>query len=470
MSFDVSSSRPMSMTLRLTLLIGLAISVLLIALGWRNVRAIERHFVEQDAEELAVVFHALLRVLEAMPDTAPAEDKRAALARAVQGHHGMYYFVAEASGTPIFTMPGPKLAPLTKSEQAVAKIDPDTLRVWQEGEDRYRGAVLGLQAGKGRRYVAVIATGMSFHEHFLGSFRQTMWLGTIATALLAILVSWLAVRKGLRPLSDMSQRISHISANELHVRLEPQRVPVELEGLTQSFNAMLERVGQDFRRLSNFSADIAHELRTPLTNLITQTQVLLSQPRDADAYKEVHYANLEEFERMAKMIGDMLYLAQTDNRLIKPEWSEVDLNQEVDDLMEYFEPWADERQVPLRREGRIGAVFGDRLMLRRALSNLLANAIRHTQAGKAVTVRLHEAGALVHIRVENPGAPIDPLHLPHLFDRFYRVDPSRQRNGDGAGLGLAIVKSIIEAHAGTVSVSCSDGTIAFDVALSSTLP
>ena len=283
--------------------------------------------------------------------------------------------------------------------------------------------------------------------------------------LLAVLASWLAVYRGHAPLRTMSDRIRGISVDRLHLRLDPQSVPRELFGLASSFNAMLERIEQDFQRLSHFSADIAHELRTPITNLTTQTQVLLSQSRDVDDYREVLYSNLEEYERMGKMIGDMLYLAQTDNHLIKPELAEVDLVAEVDLLFDYFEAWAEERQIQLKREGQLLGVRGDRGMLRRAISNLLSNAIRYTHLGGEITVTQRQNHDAVSITVSNSGETIAAEHLPHLFDRFYRADPSRHRNGDGAGLGLSIVKAIVEAHGGMISVQSSGGRTAFEIRL-----
>jgi two-component system heavy metal sensor histidine kinase CusS len=179
----------------------------------------------------------------------------------------------------------------------------------------------------------------------------------------------------------------------------------------------------------------------------------------------VLYSNLEEYERMAKMIGDMLYLAQTDHQLIKPTLADVDLASEVQALFEYFDPLADERQVRLEHRGHARIVRGDRLMLRRALSNLLSNAIRHTSPGQAVTVTMQDLEETVLVTVANPCEDIAPEHLPHLFDRFYRVDPSRQRHGDGAGLGLAIVKSVVEAHGGEIAVSSNNGVTAFQIRL-----
>ncbi|MES2089516.1 MAG: heavy metal sensor histidine kinase [Pseudomonadota bacterium] len=459
--------RPASLASRLTLYIAVVITLVFLSLGWVIERSVAHHFAEQDAEELEVVAHSIEHVLAALPAGAPAQDVAKRLSGAVIGHHGMHYRVADADGRTLFATPGPRLEVLAQTQEATSVVTVDRLHVWEEQDHSYRGAVIQIPAGApaSRPYIAVVATETRPHDHFLTRFRQTIWVATSLGGLIAILATWLAVYRGHAPLRDISARIRGISADQLHRRLDPELVPIELSELATSFNATLERIEQDFRRLSNFSADIAHELRTPVTNLTTQTQVLLTKDRSVDAYREVLYSNLEEYERMAKMISDMLYLAQTDNQLIKPDLIDIDLPTEVDALFEYFEPWADERQVRLTRAGLVGPMRGDRLMLQRALSNLLSNAIRHTTPGHAVSVLLHEDDQAIVITVSNPGETIPAEHLAHLFDRFYRVDPSRQRNGDGAGLGLAIVKSIIEAHGGSITASSTDGITAFEVRL-----
>jgi two-component system heavy metal sensor histidine kinase CusS len=189
--------------------------------------------------------------------------------------------------------------------------------------------------------------------------------------------------------------------------------------------------GGCFTRQSNFSADIAHEIRTPITNLVTQTEIALSQSRSQQELEEVLYSNLEEFSRMSRMVSDMLFLAQADNQLI-PEQRELDLAEEVHKVFEFFEAWAEEKAVALRFVGSHCRVTGDPLMLRRAISNLLSNAIRYTPAGQAVTIALSESAETVRLVVENPGTPIAAEHLPRLFDRFYRVDPRASAKGRAA--------------------------------------
>ena len=220
-----------------------------------------------------------------------------------------------------------------------------------------------------------------------------------------------------------------------------------------------------FTRQSNFSADIAHEIRTPITNLVTQTEIALSQSRSQQELEEVLYSNLEEFSRMSRMVSDMLFLAQADNNQLIPEQRELDLAEEVHKVFEFFEAWAEEKAVALRFDGSPCRVIGDPLMLRRAISNLLSNAIRYTPAGQAVTIALSESAETVRLVVENPGTPIAAEHLPRLFDRFYRVDPSRQRKGEGSGIGLAIVKSIVSAHHGSVAAQSDLRSTRFIVVL-----
>ena len=167
---------------------------------------------------------------------------------------------------------------------------------------------------------------------------------------------------------------------------------------------------------------------------------------------------------MGQMVGVMLFLAHADNRPQIENIEEVNLADEALALFDFDEGWAEERGIVLALEG-VAVARGDRLMLRRALGNLLSNAIRHTPAGGTVQVNLNTSNDDIGIDVENPGPEIPTEHLPKLFERFYRVDSSRQRGGDGAGLGLAIVKSIVTAHGGKIEVVSADGCTRFRITL-----
>ena len=223
---------------------------------------------------------------------------------------------------------------------------------------------------------------------------------------------------------------------------------------------MLERLEDSFCRLSEFSSDIAHELRTPVSNLMMQTQVALSRERDAESYREVLFSNLEELSRLARMSSDMLFLAKSENGLMPLEKQDVSLNAELEELLDFFEPLAGDSGKTLSLQGE-AVVRGDRLMLRRAMSNLITNAIKYSLPGSAINVLAEHHAGRVFIHISNPTENINRDSLNRLFDRFYRGDASRQHNTDGAGLGLSITRSVLLAHEGDLQVSMNDNVITF---------
>ncbi|MFZ4215672.1 heavy metal sensor histidine kinase, partial [Pantoea endophytica] len=243
-------------------------------------------------------------------------------------------------------------------------------------------------------------------------------------------------------------------------RLPGHNLPAELKVTVAEFNSMLERLEDSFCRLSEFSSDIAHELRTPVSNLMMQTQVALSRERDAESYREVLFSNLEELSRLARMSSDMLFLAKSENGLMPLEKQDVSLNAELEELLDFFEPLAGDSGKTLSLQGE-AVVRGDRLMLRRAMSNLITNAIKYSLPGSAINVLAEHHAGRVFIHISNPTENINRDSLNRLFDRFYRGDASRQHNTDGAGLGLSITRSVLLAHEGDLQVSMNDNVITF---------
>ncbi len=463
--------RPTSLALRLTVSIGAVITVVLLTFGWIIERSIDNHFIQQDIDELNAVVQTIAQSLSDTPSDATTEDVKSRLEGAVSGHHNALFQLSDSNDRVFYATTNSDLDGFAGLVPSVDAINIDSVQIWQDKGQTYRGAavqLLSTQALENKPITLVVATDIGFHLHYLESFRTYLQLITLAACLIAILATWFAVYQGHAPLRRISAEIRRIKSDHLSIRLAPNTVPVELTELAVSCNDMLDRIEEGFQRLSNFSADIAHELRTPITNLRTQTEVALSQPREVEQYQEILYSSLEEYERMAKMVGDMLFLAQADNHQLQAEQVEVNLGTEVQMLFEYFEAWAEERSVSLVCEGPAVCIQGDRLMIRRALSNLLSNAIRYTPEGQAVTVTLAaHSDKTVMVRVQNPGLTINPEHLPKLFDRFYRADPSRQRKGDGAGLGLAIVKSIIDAHGGSIAAKSVGEQMVFEIQLPS---
>ncbi|MDQ6967072.1 MAG: heavy metal sensor histidine kinase [Mariprofundaceae bacterium] len=455
--------RPHSLALRLTLLFGIVTAIVFSGFGWITERSIEHHFDRDDVSELKIIAQSVQQALSIIRH----EKDVALLARRFDdilvGHHHALLQITRQDGLEIFTSTN---IPDFSSLDIPDRLDRGILRRWSDGNHAYRVLIQHVDdiiSNDRHTYTVIIAVAIDSHQRFLASFRDTLWIMIVSGIVITSLMGWIAVRRGHAPLYKIIAQIRRISVNHLQTRLNPKAVPRELGNLAVSFNEMLERIEEAFQRLSNFSADIAHELRTPITNLMTQAQVTLSKERTISEYQEILYSNIEEYERMALMIEDMLFLAQSDNALDAPDMTEVDLTNEIHGLFDYYEAWVEEHGVSLALEGS-ATVLGNKLMLRRALSNLLSNAVRYTQPGQTVYVRLtHSATNDISISIENPGEAIPPEHIPKLFDRFYRIDPSRQCCSGGTGLGLAIVKSIIDAHQGKIDVTFDKGYTRFKI-------
>lgn len=299
----------------------------------------------------------------------------------------------------------------------------------------------------------------------LEAFRVSLaGIAIVGSALVAALGLWIA-RVGLRPINTLSRQAQALNPNQPSQRLEADGVPKELEDLSVSFNGALARLERSYKQLEAFNADVAHELRTPLMNLIGQTQVALSRPRKAADFEETLQSNLEELERLRAIVNDMLFLARADQGATTRDRHEVRLASEVRRVADFLESLIEDKQVVLRIEGDIHECI-ESALFRRAVSNLLTNAIEHSRPGDEIVVTIGREQGASCVSVSNPGHPIDDRHLGHLFDRFYRVDASRQNSAGNHGLGLAIVKAIATMHRGTVFVRSDRGvnTFGFTVA------
>lgn len=470
--------QPISLALRATILVGFTITVCFIVLGLAIQNSINHHFAVQDTDELRVVAasvrSALTEAVQSSTDQSVFEENlRSYLTSAVSGHHGVYFGVYIDSGKLIYQSDGPDLSPLVESTPMSADIESNKLYSWQAANHEYRGAVVpgNLTGSEFYSSVAiVVAAENDFHRAFMAAFSRSLWTMMVIASTLTILASWLAIRAGHKPLHRLSEEIQNITSEQLHLRLKPNSVPIELVELVESFNVMIGSMEDVFQRLSHFSADIAHELRTPMTNLTTQTQVALGQPRTTDEYSEMLYSNLEEYNRLSAIVRDMLWLAQTDNKSLKLNKSKVDIKREIETLFEFFDAWADEKSIELRMIGNSVLANVDKNLFQRALSNLLSNAMEHTPLEEVVSVTLESLPKNFKISIKNTGTTIPEQHLKHIFNRFYRVDPSRQRTSgnDGIGLGLSIVKSITEAHGGKITVVSAEGTTTFTLILPKT--
>ncbi|WP_440806876.1 heavy metal sensor histidine kinase [Pseudomonas syringae] len=267
---------------------------------------------------------------------------------------------------------------------------------------------------------------------------------------------WWVVRRALRPLRAFRKVTALISARDLSHRMKIKGLPDELRDLAHAVNFMLHRLDGDVQQLAQFSDDLAHELRSPMNNLMGKAQVTLSRPRPSEEYKQALESCTEELERMSRMISQMLFLASVSQPAAPLPLEVIDLGEEAEKVAELFSSSAEDRDITLQVHGA-AKVSGDKLMIQRAISNLLSNAIRHGLAGSVITITLDTHEDEVWLAVRNAGDGIDADHLPRLFDRFYRVHVSRARQQGGTGLGLAIVRSIMSLHEGQVTVQSEPG-------------
>ncbi len=358
---------------------------------------------------------------------------------------------------------------------AFEKIDQETntqahFLMWRDSAGRQlSGMANTAMTISGAPLLLTAVMDSSHHAFFIAHFRQRLWVFMAFSALLMGVLSFAIVRRGLAPLRTIQEKTQQMTAQKLNKRLNPENAPQELLPLVRAFNTMLANLEDSFLRLSDFSSDLAHELRTPVSNLRLETEVTLAKTRSCEEYKSVLEANLLEFTRLSRMISDMLLIANADNKSLLSTVEDVDLLKTINNLVEFFSIAAEEKNIALCfvENKNIPPIKGDALMMRRAISNLLNNALQHTVAhatpqGKInIFIENNIETKSVDIMVENCGEPIAAEHLPRLFDRFYRVNPARQSDGTNSGLGLAIVKSIMQAHEGQVFVETSAHTNRF---------
>ena len=327
-------------------------------------------------------------------------------------------------------------------------------------EDSFGNQVLSasslMRLASGERVRVLLSLDRMDDQALLSAYLRAT---VIALPMLLILIgmgAWWLVQRGLAPLKQFSQVAAKVTTQDLTHRLAVDNLPLELGELAQGFNVMLKRLDTGVQQLSQFSDDLAHELRAPLTNLMGKAQVTLSRQRPPDEYKAVLESNTEELERLARIVSDMLFLAQVSHPAARASFRPVSLADEAQRVMELFALSAEDKQLSLTLSGD-AQVHGDRLMIQRALSNLLSNAIRHSPQGAHISLLVEAYDGNASISVSNPGAGIEAHHLPYLFERFYRVDSSRARTEGGTGLGLAIVRSIMILHLGQAEVRSLPG-------------
>ncbi len=322
----------------------------------------------------------------------------------------------------------------------------------------YRVCSLRVTTAGGRACTAQAGYRLDHMVASLGMFRRICLAALGLALLLSLAGGRIIARRSLRPIQTLTETAQRIDGKRLSARVPLTGSGDELDLLAETINRMLDRIEHHVRQVRQFTADASHELRTPLAALRGAAEVALSRRRSADDLRQVVADSIEEYDRLARIAEDLLLLARADAGQDILRTERVRLDAAIADVVDLYRPLAEETGIELAFAERAEAwIEGDGGRLRQLVGNLIDNAIKYSPPGGQVSVTLHRTadGAELRIADRGPGIPSDLL--PHVFDRFYRVDGARSRHRGGAGLGLAICHTIATAHGGRIRMESPPG-------------
>ena len=433
-------------------LFGLVLSGGAIGVGWWS---LSRQLDQRSEQELRGKRDLLLHVLSELPDIQSVAQSTHRFEDLLIGHEDLHLALVDpATGNLVASF-----SALARESRPVLDVFPDstTALAWTAGNKARLRALRGtgpVASGAPLRYY--LSMDRRHDAGLLRGFVNATLLGLPVLLALVALGAWLIARTGLAPLMRFNRLAASVGTQSLSQRVSSSGLPRELADLAREFNAMLERIDAGYQRLQEFSGDLAHEMRTPVATLLGRTQVALSQTRSAAQLQEVLEGNVEELERIARLIADMLFIASAQHQAVPLQRDAVELRQEAQRVADYLSLPAEERGISVDVRGE-ATVSADRLLVQRAITNLVSNAVRHADPQSVVRVAITVRASDVCLSVSNQGAGIPEDQLERIFDRFYRVDPARTRRDGGTGLGLAIVRSIMAAHGGRVQAASHPG-------------
>ena len=466
-----------SITRRLAVLFAVVVMATLATVGSYLYQSLASQLELRDDSEIIGKVTQTRHLLEKVHSVQQLEQARDSFLNVVFAHDGLIFALARLDGRVLVQNVRPPL-PLPSTRSVPVGRDPTVRdirdRETKEGAMRFvtaRGVIGGRD---GEEVEILVARESSERAALLAEYRLDLILAGFVGALIASILGWFTVRQGLVPVALVATKANEITSRRLDTRLNIEEAPQELRELTAAFNAMLDRLEDGMKRLSGFAADLAHDLRTPVNALMIKTQVALAHPRDAAEYRTLMESNIEEYERLSRLIESTLFLARADSAQLALRTERIDVRATLDKVADYFSGVAEDAGVELEVSGK-GTVVADPTLLERAVSNLVSNAIRHAIRGGTLRISTADAGHFVWVAVENPGSPIPADQLDRIFDRYFRGDTARTEGSGSAGLGLAIVRAIMRAHGGKVDVASSEGGTRFTLtfprrALDSGLP
>ena len=418
-------------------------------------RALGRQIAEQQERELIGTVEQVRHQLSERTSVAEIRANAHVFRDLIIGQGAVYFSLWERPGNPLFTT-GP-LLPFA-DEGVINERDRPQLKDVRsqmvDGMGRLRILRARGELGDRRGTTVLIVLGRPDDRvvsALQGRYRATLVPAILLAALAAATLGFGVVWWSLRPLAALARKSAQLTAHRLDERLDERHGSREVRELAAALNGLMRRLSESFARLSQFSADLAHDLKTPLATLMVQTQVALSQPRSNEDYRILLASNAEEIERLSRMIESMLFLARADHAQLALRPELVDARAELARIADYFEGPADQADATIAVAG-VGRVHADPALLRRAVANLVDNAVRYARPGSTIRLDVSEQTSAIVITVTNDGAGVASEDMRRIFDRFYRADGTRGGSRSSVGLGLAIVKSIMDLHGGSVEV------------------
>lgn len=323
-----------------------------------------------------------------------------------------------------------------------------------------RMLTMAFNLRNGERLFLQIGTGLGLVHEPLRELRTLLLVFSPATLLLVAMLGWFLAGRSLAPVESLTRAMRRINVNNLSDRLPVPSCGDELSRLAETFNAMLGRLEESFRKIRQFSGDASHELRTPLTILKGETEVALRWAKTPEEFRNMLASGMEEIDRMSRIIDDLLLLAKSEGGEKPLTIKRMSLSDLLQELYLQGRSLAQPKSIELVLHPNVTeeiVILGDEMRLRQVFLNLIANAVKYTPDGGRVEISLSVAADEAIVKVSDTGIGIPAEHLPHIFDRFYRVDKARNREDGGTGLGLSIVDFFVKAHGGRVEVASTPG-------------
>jgi len=450
------SVRSVSLTLRLSALVAVVAFAVFSAVGVYLYRSLAGQLQERDDADLVERADLMRHFLDETSSTAEIRRDPHRFLDSASLDGDVLLLMQTSDGTKLATnteslSPARHVVPITRPA-----VLADVIEAVADRSARLRVLSVSGRVASGEQVRVTLARITADRSALLSAYRWRILGAALLGAAITAILGAILIRHALKRVTALAEQARHVSAQNLRVRLDGAAAPNELRILADSFNDVLDRLEASFNNLSQFADDLAHDMRTPLNNLMVQTEVMLSQPRPAEDYQNLLHSNHEEFGRLARMVESMLFLARADHDEVALSLERLDLFQELTRIADYFEGPALDAGVQIAVSAS-GTVIADAQLLRRAVSNLVSNALRYTPPGNSVRLNASEEGEWIAVCVTNLGPGIASEHIDRLFDRFYRADPSRSSASGTSGLGLAIVKSIMTLQHGSVTVTSKPG-------------